>query len=149
NAGSFPAVILLYGGYYIQLSQNQQSGAQRQWNLVDTASLSLGRHQFKFGVDYRRLAPFAINSNPTVPYFYGFTDGERDVETGSAYAYVQAFAPAYPLYRNFSAFAQDQWRVSPRLSLSLGLRWEVNPAPGVTQGLLPYTVQGSSPDTWS
>src|SRR5258708_6352829 len=56
-------------------------------------------------------------------------------------------APAYPLYTNFSAFAQDEWRVSQGLSLSLGLRWEVNPPPGVTQGLMPYTVQGSSLNT--
>jgi hypothetical protein len=53
------------------------------------------------------------------------------------------------LYENFSAFVQDEWRESQRFSLSLGLRWEVNPAPGVTQGLKPYTVQGSSPSTWS
>ena len=58
----------------------------------------------------------------------------------------EVYAPAYPLYTNFSAFAQDEWRVSQRLSLSLGLRWEVNPAPGVTQGLKPYTIQGSSPE---
>jgi hypothetical protein len=30
------------------------------------------------------------------------------------------------------------------LSLSLGLRWEVNPAPGVTRGLNPYTAEGLS-----
>ena len=39
--------------------------------------------------------------------------------------------------------------MSQRLSLSFGLRWEVNPAPGVTQGLKPYTIQGSSPNTWT
>ena len=39
--------------------------------------------------------------------------------------------------------------MSQRLSLSLGLRWEVNPAPGVTQGLKPYTIQGSGPNTWT
>src|SRR5207302_14362 len=46
---------------------------------------------------------------------------------------------------------QDEWRVSPRLSLSLGLRWEVNPAPGVTQGLKPYAIDFVSPDpnTWA
>jgi hypothetical protein len=61
----------------------------------------------------------------------------------------QVFAPDYPLYRNFSVFAQDEWRVSTRLRLSLGLRWEVNPAPGVTQGLKPYTIQGAGPSTWT
>src|SRR5207245_9203091 len=32
---------------------------------------------------------------------------------------------------------------------SIGLRWEVNPPPGVTQGLMPYTIQGTSPSNWT
>ena len=59
------------------------------------------------------------------------------------------YSTGYPLYTNFSTFAQDEWRVSPRLSLSLGLRWEVNPAPSVTQGLRPYALLGSDPNTWA
>jgi hypothetical protein len=141
-----PAVSLVYGGYQISLYQQQQSGAQKQWNLVDTASLSLGRHQLKFGVDYRRLTPFATPASPDLTYYYL---SKSAVETNSAYTFPIALAPAYPLYANFSAFAQDEWKVSQRLSLSLGLRWDVNPAPGVTQGLKPYTVQGSGPDTWA
>ena len=39
--------------------------------------------------------------------------------------------------------------MSQRLSLSLGLRWEVNPAARCYKGLKPYTFQGSGPDTWS
>lgn len=145
-ARSAVTVGLLYDGYNISLQQQQQSGAQRQWNLVDTASLSLGRHSFKFGVDYRRLAPIATVPPVAVPYFYA---GEAFVEQNNAYTGVQSNAPAYPLYTNFSAFAQDEWRVSQRLSLSLGLRWEVNPAPSVTQGLNAYAIQGSDPNTWT
>ena len=39
--------------------------------------------------------------------------------------------------------------MSERVNLSFGLRWEVNPAPSVTQGLKPYTIQGSGPSTWT
>src|SRR5882672_8803757 len=59
--------------------------------------------------------------------------------SNSASLRVSSFLPGYPLYTNFSAFAQDEWRVTQRLNLSLGLRWEVNPPPDVTQGLKPYT----------
>jgi hypothetical protein len=144
--GSAPGVTLIIGPYFTGLSQQESSGAQRQWNFVDTASLSLGRHQFKFGVDYRRLASVAIQTTPGASYIYGSVSA---VQNNSAFILALSQAPAYPLYMNFSAFTQDEWRVSQRLSISLGLRWEVNPAPGVTQGLKPYTIQGSSPDNWT
>jgi hypothetical protein len=144
-AGSEPIVYIYFGGGPAQLLQGRTSVVQRQWNLVDTANLSSGRHQFKFGMDYRRLTPFAIL--PTLVPYYFFT--ESAAQSNSPFSLVLPFAPSYPLYENFSAFVQDEWRESQRFSLSLGLRWEVNPAPGVTQGLKPYTVQGSSPSTWS
>ena len=148
DPGGQAVVALVYAGYYFQLEQSGQSSEQKQWNLVDTASLSLGRHQFKFGVDYRRFAPFAIRPSPEDYYYYL---GKTQVQTNNPVALVQAFGPAYPLYMNFSAFAQDEWRVSQRLSLSLGLRWEVNPAPGVTQAFKPYTIDfvSSNPNTWN
>ncbi len=135
-----------YDGYFINLTQARQGGAQRQWNLVDTVGLSFGRHQLKFGADYRRLAPSAIISSPFLAYLFL---SESAVTTNSPLDVEQAFGSAYPLYKNFSAFAQDEWKVSQRLSLALGLRWEINPAPGVTQGLMPFTVQGSGPNNWA
>ena len=140
------AVGFIPGSYTAILSQEPDSAAQRQWNWVDTLSFSVGRHQFKFGVDYRRLAPLAIPTNPGISYYYF---DEPSVESNSAgYTIAQSLGRAYPLYKNFSAFAEDEWRVSAHLNISMGLRWEVNPPPGVTRGLQAYTVQGSSPDTW-
>jgi hypothetical protein len=147
--GSHGFVLFLSGPYLVVLQDSQSPGTQKQWNLVDTASKSFGRHRIKFGVDYRRLAPFAFQQSPsgTIAEYLYFD--KPSIQTNSAFTSSQVNAPAYPLYVNFSAFAQDEWRVSQRLNLSLGVRWEVNPAPGVTQGLKPYTVQGSSPNTWT
>ena len=145
NVEADPSIVLLYGGFEVALAQPLQSATQKQWNFVDTVSFSCGRHQLKFGEDYRRLSPVATPFNPLSEYLYL---SESGVESNSALAVAASFAPAYPLYQNFSAFAQDEWRVSQRLNLSLGLRWEVNPAPGVTRGLKPYTIQGSTPGTW-
>jgi hypothetical protein len=49
-------------------------------------------------------------------------------------------AAAAPVYENFSAFAQDEWRATSRLSLSLGLRWDVNPAPHDANGNDPFNL---------
>jgi len=145
--GALTALVFLFGGDVTFLDQNQEAGTQRQWNLTDATTLAIGRHQLKFGIDYRRLSPTAVPFSPYVEFIYL---GEGEVTANTA---LEAFgtntAPAYPLYQNFSAFAQDEWRIAPRLSLSLGLRWEINPAPGVTQGLMPYTLEGSSLSTLS
>jgi len=142
--GSEADAIFLYSGYLLYLDQQQSSGSQHQWNLIDTVSFSTGRHQFKFGVDFRRLTPTAVQANPAAIYYFL---SQSQVETNSPFINTGAFAPFYPLYRNFSAFAQDEWRMSQRLTVSFGLRWEINPAPGVTKGLMPYTLQGTNPNT--
>lgn len=138
------SALLFLGPNDAGIEQTQLSGVQRQWNLVDSVGFAVGRHQLKFGLDYRRLTPTAINFNPSANYLYF---GMSSVQTNSALAIAQSYAPAFPLYTNFSAFAQDEWSVTPRLGVSLGMRWEVNPAPGVTRGLKPYAIEGSDPTT--
>lgn len=140
--GSSPIFGIQYSGYFANLIQWDQAGAQKQWSLVNTTNLLLGSHRLKFGVDYRRLAPLAAQSTPLLEHIFL---SKSDVQANNPLVIAETFAPAYPLYKNFSAFAQDEWRASHRLSLSLGVRWEVNPPPGVTQGLMPYTLQGSIP----
>jgi hypothetical protein len=139
------------GPYVLNIGQQVTNGAQQQWNLVDTLNLVQGRHQLSLGVDYRRLTPYAKPFNPSLGYFFGFVAGENDVETNTAAISFLADAPAYPLYTNYSLFAQDDWKATQRLNLSFGLRWEINPPPGVTRGTMPRTVlfQGPDPNLWT
>ncbi len=142
NPGYNVTVALEFGPVPPLLTQGTQSGEQRQWNLVDTLSLSIGTHQLKFGIDYRRLSPIQRPYSPYPAYYY-YSDASvqaNSVDVGVG----QSQAVAYPVYINFSTFAQDDWRLTPRLNLSMGLRWEVNPAPGASNGNLPYTVQGTN-----
>lgn len=137
--------ILFFPGYDSAVYQERSSGLQRQWNLVDAVSLSSGRHQWKIGADYRRLSPEIRPFRPEVLYYFF---GQSAVQTNTAgFVFAQTNAAAYPVYTNFSAFAQDEWRVTRRSNLSMGLRWEVNPAPGSSNGPVPFTVTGSSPST--
>ena len=113
---------------------------QRQYNLVDNVSWSKGRHQFKFGVDYRRLAP--IYGPVEYDQHLQFYD-ENDIKDGNISVFwINASQGARPIYNNFSTFVQDTWRVTPRLTLDLGLRWELNPAPHDANGKKPTMLQG-------
>jgi hypothetical protein len=131
--------------YNAEIIALDQQSAQKQWNLVETVSFVSGRHGLKFGVDYRRLTPTILLPTPEVGWVFF---GESSIQGNSAFLAANSNGPTYPLFTNFSLFAQDEWRVSTRLNLSVGLRWDVNPPPGVTQGVKPFTMVGlSDPNT--
>ena len=114
---------------------------QRQWNIVDTASFSPGHHQLKFGIDFREIrSPFQTAS----PLAGAVFESAASVLKNSAdILLLYKFANATPVFHEFATFAQDEWRINPRLNLSLGLRWEVNPPPTEAHGNDAYTLLGN------
>ena len=136
---------LFFGGGFPTIIQSADSSEQRQWNIMDTTGWTTGRHQFRFGFDFRRLEPKVYPDNPVALYRYF---SAASVEANSVdIGFGKSNAPAFPVYTNFSAFVQDDWRLTSRLNLSIGLRWEINPAPGAADGNVPYTVTGNSLET--
>ncbi len=114
---------------------------QNQINIVNTLSWNVGAHSLKFGMDYRRLAPSLggrfFTNTLFVPTITDLTTGV--VPSGNT-AQIERYLE--PRYHNTSAYFQDAWRISPRLTLTYGLRWEVNPAPSGDPSSLPLTVTG-------
>lgn len=101
--------------------------SERQFNVVDNLSYSKGDHQFKFGIDYRRLVSnLAAN---TYRVSATFSSQQQVLAATAGSGSVSATIPFRPAFLNFSAYAQDTWKLSPRLTLDLGLRWDLNPAP--------------------
>jgi hypothetical protein len=116
---------------------------QRQLNIVDNLSFSHGRHQFKTGVDYRWLAPFV--SPLAYEQGVGFLgmNGPNGALSGNAlFGEILADSSVALLSRNFSLYGQDTWRPTPRLSITYGFRWDVNPAlKGKNSASDPFTVE--------
>jgi hypothetical protein len=112
---------------------------QRQINFVDAATLVIGQHTIKLGFDYRRLSP--IQQGALYRRFLTF-NAVSSVLSGTVNTLRQIGTniDLYPIYNNYSAYAQDAWRIGKRLTLTYGLRYEVNPPPGEQHGNLPLTV---------
>ncbi len=114
---------------------------QRQINIIDNLSLVHGSHSFKFGIDYRRLAPIiAPRAYAQQNLFFNANQilAARPLRSTIS---AETFARE-PVYHNISVYGQDTWRISPRLTLTYGLRWEVNTAPNENNGNEPRTVTG-------
>ncbi|MBZ5614195.1 MAG: TonB-dependent receptor [Acidobacteriia bacterium] len=157
-------------------SGSPQFFTDNQFQYLDTMSLVKGKHNIKFGGEYRRTrnkSEFFLDTAGTV-YPYGIestlTDLAFDDEAetllfgehyyGGAYmsAAVDTTTGQFPnVYRGFRAnevafFVQDDFRVTPRLTVNLGLRWEYfgpphNVQPGITSNLyfgLPVTPYANS-----
>jgi hypothetical protein len=114
---------------------------QRQYNIVNTLSWIQGSHSVKFGFDYRRLAPSIGGRKYQKTLSFGsITELASGLVPTADLRQLDVFLE--PRFDNFSAFLQDAWKLTPQLTLTYGLRWDVNPAPGEANGQLPPTVAG-------
>jgi hypothetical protein len=116
-----------YGKIYAQV------GVEKHDELNDTFSLQHGKHTFKFGGD-GIYVPYvdssALNSQGT---FYFNTDQKFDPKDPSTIAALTSpylyTATIPPIVTNLPStqlglFAQDDWKLLPSLSLSVGLRYD-------------------------
>ncbi len=94
----------------------------------DVLSVVRGKHQLKAGFDARVIQDNSYNTG-TGQFFtrgYFVFPSEAAFLSAQPSSYSQLFGPSVEPFRTklFSAFAQDDYRISTNLTLNLGLRWE-------------------------
>jgi hypothetical protein len=118
-----------------QSAMIQQSYGSKQFqpNAADSVSWSRGRHLFKAGVDYRQTTAYYGDGDLSRGPYGGYTyTSAANVLNNTASVKTVNFLRSDPTTKNFGLFVQDEWRVLPRLSLSLGLRWDLEPPPSIS-----------------
>jgi outer membrane receptor protein involved in Fe transport len=103
------------------------------WEESDNLSLLRGRHSIKLGFDMHRKANnnasnyFGKGAYIYTPFFTG--NAFADFLTGRATEIQQTLTPGTTGLRaqEYGAYIQDDFKVTPRLTLNLGLRYDLFP----------------------
>jgi hypothetical protein len=114
-------------------AQFDQDRTGTVYHFLDTLGWVTGNHSFKFGVDVRLNRRSAIANQQDTLQFGSITDFQNNNP-------FIASTQGHPLLEfaneNFAFFAQDDWKVHPRLSLNLGLRYSVSTVSREKNGFL-------------
>lgn len=120
----------------------------RQFNFIDTFSRTFGAHTLKAGVDWRGVTPKFL-----IPTQLALNTGffsPNDFASGTMDLVYYTTNVAQPDLResNLSLFVNDNWRLTRRLMVTLGLRWEYDPAPTASApGLVAMQGNPTDPST--
>jgi hypothetical protein len=135
--------ITFTNGYASVATDNGQKTAEHQYLIGDTFYLSEGAHSMRIGGEFRRVH---FNMLQPLPGTSSIALSNRETAdpgnfgtTGNAFASMMlgvvssgsltASSSSEIRYSYGGLFFQDDWKVTPRLTLNLGLRWEAESIP--------------------
>jgi len=105
-------------------TNNDQASVSNTFHYADTLAWTRGRHTFRGGVEYRRYQINLFNNFASRGFL--FFNTFNDLLTGNI---LQAFAGTGITDRGFRArdiagYFQDDWKLTRRLTLNLGVRYD-------------------------
>lgn len=108
-------------------------GVEKRWQFKDDMTFIKGKHALKVGFEYSYI-PFADDSTSNYRGSFTFATDQvfnpKDPATIAALTKPTLFTAAIPgqytsvPVSQYGAYVQDDWRVHPDVTLSLGLRWD-------------------------
>lgn len=112
-----------------------------QWNWTNVFNVQTAHHTLKFGMDGRRL----VSPVDSTGLFVESSFYNRDAVASNLASNVSLTDTNFRklIFHEWSAFAQDEWRTFPSLTLSLGLRWELNSPPAPQEPVNITVLQGN------
>jgi outer membrane receptor protein involved in Fe transport len=114
-------------GSFAQLGANHSTPKHRvdtNWQALDNFSWKVGKHDIKFGYEYRRTS---IQQFFGVNYRGKLTFGDlEDFLTGTVDGGSQSLGQSvrHTFENNHAAYLQDTYQLNSRLTFNVGLRWD-------------------------
>ncbi len=141
SAEGFPVMSIT--GYPTMSTQAGGSVTDKDWAYADTVTWARGRHVLKFGGEYKPQTNFnalvPTNSYGSFNFNGSFSNyGYADFLLGIPYSSTRLDPLTNRTRRDseLGLFIQDAWKVSNRLTLDLGLRWDHFGPPDYADGLM-------------
>jgi hypothetical protein len=115
-----------------------------QYEAGDSLSWTHGKHSLRTGFEVAHYAwsidPYNLNlGQPTFPTFADFLIGLDGTKNGTGASNITVLSGTITanngtltqtfLANEYSAYLQDDWKLFPRLTLNLGVRWEFDGLP--------------------
>jgi len=101
-----------------------RSRVDSNWHFIDNYSWKAGRHDVKFGYEFRRTTIQLIQDNTFRGKlsFDDLTSFLQGVPSGGKQ--VQGNSRRHSVENNHGFYVQDSFRMNPRLTLNFGIRWD-------------------------
>lgn len=114
-------------------AQFDQERTGAVYHFLDTLTMIRGNHSMKAGVDIRLNRRSSLSRTQDTLTFFSMTD----LANNAPFVISRSGNPELNYANeNFSLFFNDDWKAHPRLSLNLGLRYEVSTVSREKDGLL-------------
>jgi hypothetical protein len=109
------------------VSGREGTRSQTQYQGGANGAINIGRHSLRSGIDYRRLGPRRVDSMGTISVLA--ENLEDLVDTRYLWYGVVPAQRGSIVVEDVSLWLHDTWQVTPRLTITGGLRWEDSPPP--------------------
>jgi len=101
-----------------------RSRVDSNWHFIDNYSWKTGRHDVKFGYEFRRSTIELLQDN-TFRGKLGFDDLTSFLEgVPSSGKIAEGDTLRHTIENNHSFYVQDEFRWTPRLTVNYGIRWD-------------------------